>query len=266
MEKVKFVINFDLNLLFHLEVISGSVPQRFNKKYASSYSEFEELAKEFRWEFDPQTISWSFKKRVSRPKGFEKAGIEFSKKIKKIYEKAKNLYRPYWETEIKERLEDFRETLEKEKGWIEMIVGRIEKFTGIPFPRKTINIYLIEALSEEYGIGAEPLGNGIAIGRIKDSKLLKKVIAHELVHLNLMDRIIKRIPLEFVKEESQINEAITDLIAYRISNLSLFDKRNPYVRLFWPYFQQIEKIENLENFLANLWKLLPKKNRLEPKI
>jgi hypothetical protein len=139
-----------------------------------------------------------------------------------------------------------------------MNIKKIEKFTGIPFSKKRINIYLIEALSQEYGGGAEPLNNGIAIGRIKDSDLLKMVITHELIHLNLMDKITKHIPTKYMKEESQINEAITDLITYRILNLPLSNKKskNFYIKLFQSHFQRVKRIKDLENFLEKIWKTL----------
>jgi len=247
MKRVNFIISFDLNLFFHLEALSGSVPQRFSKKYASRFPEFNELAKKFKWEFDPQTISWHFKKRIEESNAFEKGGLEFGKKIKRMYQKAKELYKPYWEREIKSKLEKFKEELKEKREWIESTISKIEKLTGISFGKK-VNIYLIEALSQEYGLGAEPLPNGIAIGRIKDQKLLKLVITHELVHLNLMDKIIKIIPAKYAKDETKINEAITDLITYRVLKMPPPKKVQSKV-MGWV---KKEKIKDLQRLLRKV--------------
>ncbi len=264
MKKVRFLVSFKMNLFFHLEVISGSVPVRFNKKYISKYPKFISLAKKFRWNFDPQTISWYFKKRIEKPNAFEKAGIEFGRNVEKIFKEAAKLYKPHWENEIKKRLENFEKSLEKEKNWLDSLnsnIQKIENITKIPFSTNRINIYLVEALSQEYGkIGGEPLINGIAVGRIKDLEVLKMVITHELVHLNLMNRIINLLPEKYRKEEHQINEAITDLIARRVLNLSFSKEelmKNPYIEIFQPFFQNVSEIKNLEKIL----KILEEKNK-----
>jgi len=252
MKKVRFIISFNLNLFFHLEVISGSVRQRFNKKYALKYPEFSKIAKEFRWEFDSQTISWNFKKRIEKPNAFERGGIEFGRKIKKIYQKAVKLYKPYWEHEIEEKLKRFKEELKGKREWIEEIIRKIEKFTGRTF-KKVVNIYLVEALSQEYGIGAEPLTNGIAIGRIKDPTLLKLIITHELVHLNLMNKVIRIVPLHYRKDETKINEAIADLITYQILNVPLPKKlKNPYIKLFQDYFRNAKDLRDFEKLFRKI--------------
>ena len=237
MIEIECIINFKLNLFFHLEVLSGSVPQRYSKKYTSKYPEFVRLAKEFKWEFEPQTISWNFKNRIVKKRVFEEGGLAFGKKIKHIYIKAMKLYKPYWDSEIKEKLEKFKVIVEKKKKRISRKAEKIEKFTGFKFKKRKIKIYLIEALSQEYGIGGEPLDEGVAIGIVKDEKLLEMIIVHELVHLNLMDRIIKRIPIKYKKDESKINEAITNLITHRVLNLPLSKKDERLIN----YFKKIKK-------------------------
>jgi hypothetical protein len=248
MKKIRFVVDLDMNLFFHLEKLTGSTKKRFSKTYEAKYPEFENLTKKFRWEFDPQVISWKFKKRLKITKGFKLAGAEFGRGIEKIFLEAKKLYKPYW-PEIKNKLFALRREIECNKNELEELVVKIEKFTKIPF-KKRINIYLVEALSEEYGNGAEPLDDGIAIGRTKNPFLLKMRIIHELVHLNLMNKLIMYIPAKYKKDESKINEAITDLITFSVLNIK-FPKqtRNPYMKLFQPYFHKIKNLEDVEKFL-----------------
>jgi len=257
MRKIEFVISFGLNLFFHLEVISGSVPQRFSKKYALKYPEFFELAKKFRWEFDPQVISWDFKNEIEKSNAFEKGGIKFGKKIKQIYKKAAKLYKPYWEKEIKRKLIRFKEKLEKKRRQIEAIIKKIENFTGIRF-KPTIKIYLVEALSEEYKCGGEILDDGIVIGIIKDWNFAKVIITHELVHLNIRERIIQKIPFAYEKDRDKINEALTILITFKILGKRTYRGETFYIRLFKPLFSRIRRISKFENFISNtLVKALP---------
>jgi hypothetical protein len=252
MKKIRFIISFGLNLFFHLEVISGSVPQRFSKKYALKYPEFFELAKKFRWEFDPQVISWNFKNEIEKSNAFGKGGLKFGKKIKQIYKKAAKLYKPYWEKEIKGKLIRFKEELEKKRRQIEAIVEKIENFTGIRF-KPTIKIYLVEALSEEYKCGGEVLDDGIVIGIIKDWDFTKVVITHELVHLNVRERIIQKIPFAYEKDADKINEALTDLITSFILGESIIRKETFYVKLFKPFFSNIKRISNFEKFISDVF-------------
>jgi hypothetical protein len=253
MRKIRFVINFNLNLFIHLEVISGSIPQRFSKKYALKYPEFFELAKKFRWEFDPQVISWSFKNEIEKSNAFEKGGIKFGKKIKQIYEKAAKLYKPYWEKEIEGKLIRFKDKLEEKRNQIEAIIEKIENFTGIKF-KPMIKIYLVEALSEEYKCGGEILDDGIVIGIIKDWDLAKVVITHELVHLNIRERIIQKIPFAYEKDRDKINEALTDLITSFILEENIIEKETFYLKLFKPFFSNIRKISNFEKFISDIFK------------
>jgi hypothetical protein len=253
MRRLRCIIDFDTNLFFHLEKISGSISKRFNKNYATKYSTFESLAKKFRWAFDPQVISWKFKKRLKRANCFKLGSIEFGKEIEKIFVQAKKLYKPYW-SEIKNKLCVFRREIEHNEDELEELVVKIEKFTKIPFKRR-INVYLVEALSEEYGNGAEPLDNGIAIGRIKDPFLLKMRIIHELIHLNLMNEIIMYIPAKLKEDESKINEAVTDLITFLLLNIKFPKKtKSPYIKLFQPYFQKIKDLEDMKKLLKKLEK------------
>jgi hypothetical protein len=253
MKKIKFVISSGLNLFFHLEVISGSVPQRFSKKYASKYPEFFELAKKFRWEFDPQVISWNFKNEIEKQNVFEKGGIKFGKKIKQIYKKAAKLYKPYWEKKIKGKLIRFKEELEKKRRQIEAIAEKIENFTGIRF-KPTIKIYLVEALSDEYKCGGEILDDGIVIGIIKNWDFTKVVITHELVHLNIREMIIQKVPFWYEKDRDKINEALTDLITSFILKENIIEKETFYVKLFRPFFSNIRMINNFEEFISDIFK------------
>lgn len=215
------------------------------------YPEFAELANKFRWEFEPQTISWSFKKNIDKKQAFKRSGNEFGKKIEKIFQRAARVYEPYWKKEIKKKLKDFREKLKKEERCISKIVEKIEDFTLIPFRSKIINIYLVEALSSEYKVGAEPVSNGIAIGIVKDSKLLKMVITHELIHLNLLDSIVKIIPEKYRKDERKINEAVTDLITAYLLKVPIKSK-NLYVNLFKSYFQKNKNMKSFPKFLKSI--------------
>ncbi|MFH7882143.1 MAG: hypothetical protein QW140_00255 [Candidatus Aenigmatarchaeota archaeon] len=249
--KLSVEINFKLNLFYHLEKLSGSVPQRFNQKYATEFSNFEKLSKEFGWEFDPQNISWYFKKAIGKKKRLKKCMSEFEKRVERILLKSSRLYKPLWKKEIEPKLKNFSKKIDK--NFVLDTLNKIETFTNLPFPRE-IKIYLIEALSFEYKFGAEPVPpNGIAIGRTNDNKLLKLAITHELVHLNLMNRIIKQIPKKYRKDESKINEAITDIITFRVLNIPLPKKtRNPYVKLFQAHLEDVKSIGNWKKFIGKI--------------
>lgn len=249
--KLSVEINFQLNLFYHLETLSGSVPKRFSKKYATKFSNFEELSREFRLEFDPQNISWYFKRALHEKKSLKKCITEFGERIEKILLKASKFYKPLWEKKIKFKLKNFSRRIDK--NFVLETAKRIEDFTNIPFPRE-IKIYLIEALSSEYKFGAEPLPpDGIAIGRTNNNKLLKLAITHELVHLNLMNKIIKQIPKKYRKDELKINEAITDIIAFRVLNFPLPKKtRNPYVKLFQTYFEGVKRVRNWKKIVRKI--------------
>lgn len=268
MLSIDFIINPYLNLFFHLERLSGSVPQRFSKKYYQRFLKHtnKNIINEFKWNFDSQVVSWNFKKELVRTNldrqissAFDKSALEFSNKIKKLFSKNLEGYIPYWKNSAKPRLEKFRSKLKELEPQIKDIVLKTFKVTKIPWKSSKITIYLIESLSEEYGIGAEPINNGIAIGIINNSNLLKKVIVHELIHLNVKDRIIRLIPYDHRKNENEINEALTNIIM----NIALGINKKPvsqgkmkfYINLFWKYFKKT-KIEDLDKCILQVFNTL----------
>ncbi|MFX1519057.1 MAG: hypothetical protein ACFFCD_03965, partial [Promethearchaeota archaeon] len=273
---IKLIINPFQNLLYHLERASESFKDLFSEKYKEKAENltpiniFMEFARTIG---DPSVFSRSLKQRFSElvipdeiASTVNQIFNSFSAKLTEVLLGAEPSYFAMWRDEIQPKLESFKKTLGSIKDEIVESFKRIETITRIPFRFDQLEIFLVDALSEEYGsYMSEILGlRSLALGIMSTTDALKEIV-FSLAKLNLGDIISKDLPEDLVKEEKDINNAIVKLIVNEIQTiltmpLEVKNKVDEYITFFqsdWKnYVQNPEGYHDIGHFFREM--LLPR--------
>ena len=255
-DKIKFKVSFFQNLYFHIEKLSGIIEQRYNDKYNNAFSNKIKNIEEFNYIFDPQVISWPIKealvecKNVDDLKKYVYKGLkELSDEISSVLFNNISYYKKEWDNTLYKKLMGQNKKLEKDlKSDLNVLVDKISDITNINWKKLPINIYLIDCISEEYGLGGEPLFDGICIGFTDDKNLMKAVIVHELIHLNLKRELKSIIPSKFKDKEDIINEALTSVYSNKIlgeDKPNFKDERKYFADIFWKGYKGKYDVKNI---------------------
>lgn len=270
---LEFKINLFLNLYYHLERAAPSVKEHFSEKYRKKAIKLtdEAILENFMMLLgSSQRISWIFKKVIYESKDFSeikqriKTAVDgWTTEILNVLETAQCNYLEYFNKTAKPKLEKYKQRLEKTKPELEQAALRIPQLTKKPWKLDKFIIYLVESLSEQYGIGGEPIfDDSISIGIMK-LKTAKLVIIHELTHINLGSSINRLVPQYLWRngDSDAINEAFIQLITNSIFKYMDKPPRSKakvpsYIRLFWTewqdYISNLDKYPAIEDFLSPL--------------
>ncbi|MFX1465979.1 MAG: hypothetical protein ACFFA5_05855, partial [Promethearchaeota archaeon] len=272
--KLNYIINPFQNLIYHLERASESFKELFSEKYkakaenltpASTFTEFARV-------LNQTIISQSLKQRLSDlvmpdeiPTTVNQIFSGFAARLTEVLLGDVDRYLNVWREELQPKLESFQKELKSIKKDVKESFKRIETLTLIPFKFDHLEIFLVDALSEEYGSLSEILGlRSLALGIMNTTDALKE-IAFSLAKLNLGDIISKNLPEELNDEEQNVNNAIAKLIVNEIKTfltmpLEVKNKVDEYITLLWAdwktYVQNPEEYRDIGHFFKVV--LLPR--------
>ena len=272
--KIKFIINPFQNLIYHLERASESFKDLFSEKYkakaenltpASTFSEFARA-------LNQTIISQSLKQRLSDlvmpdeiPTTVNQIFSGFAARLTEVLLCDVDRYLNVWREELQPKLESFQKALKSIKKDVKESFKRIESLTLIPFKFDHLEIFLVDALSEEYGSMSEILGlRSLALGIMNTTEALKE-IAFSLAKLNLGDTVSKSLPEDLTEEEQNVNNALVKLIVNEIQTfltmpIEVKDKVDEYITLLWAewknYVQNPEEYRDIGHFFRDV--LLPR--------
>ncbi len=268
-----FVINPTVNAYYHLERSSGAVFEHFSAEYRKKTNyllEDSTIRGHMKLLSSPQRVSWLFKKAASQSSDTSELREKSKKLLDEWFEDvfciidaAVRNYLPYFEKEARPKLEDFKSQLIKVKPAIRERLSMISTVTKRPWMSKQYTIYLVEPLSNEYGMSGEPIfDEAISIGIMPIEMASMYVIPHELTHILIEDTVRNLVPeLPQIRSSDPINEAITQLVAHPPEQppKSKSEEAN-YMRLFWNkwqhYVKNLETYDTFEDFLKELFTLL----------
>jgi len=268
------VIDPIVNAYYHLERSSGAVSEQFSWKYRRKTKDLLDdsiVRMHMKLLGSPQRISWLFKKAAAQSsdtnelrENSKKLLDEWLEDIFRLIDVAVRNYLPYFENEAKPRLEEFKSQLSKVEPAIRERLSRVSTAAKRPWKSKQYTVYLVESLSQEYGMSGEPVfDEAISIGLMPVEIASMYVIPHELTHILIEDTVRKLIPdLPHIRSSrDQINEAITQLVAHLPEHppKSKSEAAN-YMRLFWDkwqhYIKNLESYDTFDDFLKELFTLL----------
>jgi len=243
-EKIKFKISFYQNFYFHIEKLSGIIEQRCNDRYNKIFHNKTKNIEKIRYFLDTQVISWPIKEELGECKNKEELARRIHKGLKILSNNILSIfsdniiyYKKEWDKTIHKKLVKQKEILDMSlKSELNTIVDEICKITGVVWRKLPINIYIIDCISEDYGLGGEPLIDDICVGFTDDKNLMKAVIVHELIHLNIGEKLDSLIPNKFVDKKDIINEAITSVYSNKIlreEKPKFRDERKCFADIFW---------------------------------
>ncbi len=273
--KIKFIINPFQNLIYHLERASESFKDLFSEKYKVKANSLTPASTfiEFARALNQTIISRSLKQRLSDlvmpdeiPTTVNQIFSGFAAKITEVLLGDVDRYLNVFREELQPKLESYQKSLKSIMKEIEESFKRIETLTLIPFKFDQLEIFLVDALSEEYGSISEILGlRSLALGIMHTTDALKE-IALSLAKLNLGDIIRKNLPEDLNEEEEQnVNNALAKLIANEIQNflnmpLEVKNKVDEYITLLWAdwknYVKNPEEYRDIGHFFRAI--LLPR--------
>uniref|UniRef100_UPI00257B5D3E hypothetical protein n=1 Tax=Candidatus Borrarchaeum sp. TaxID=2846742 RepID=UPI00257B5D3E len=268
--KIKFIINPFQNLIYHLERASESFKDLFSEKYkakaenltpASTFSEFARA-------LNQTIISQSLKQRLSDlvmpdeiPATVNQIFSGFAARLTEVLLGDVDRYLNVWREELQPKLESFQNALKSIKKDVKESFKRIESLTLIPFKFDNLEIFLVDALSEEYGSMSEILGlRSLALGIMNTTEALKE-IAFSLAKLNLGDTVSKSLPEDLAEEEQNVNNALVKLIVNEIQTfltmpLEVKNKVDEYITLLWVdwknYVKNPEEYRDIGHFFRDV--------------
>lgn len=261
-EKIKFKISFYQNLYFHIEKFSGIIEQRYDDRYNKLFHNKTKNIEKIRYFLDPQVISWPIKEALAQCKNKDEMDKCIHKGLKNLGSEILSIlsnnilyYKKEWDNTIHKKLVKQKETLDMNlRSELNTIVDKISNITGITWRKLPINIYIIDCISEEYGLGGEPLIDNICVGFTSNKNLIKAVVVHELIHLNLCEKLSSLIPNDFIGKEDIINEAITSVYSNKIlgeKKPKFRDERKYFADIFWEGHNGKYDIYNIMKLIAD---------------
>ncbi len=273
--KIRLIISPFQNLFFHLERASGAFKDLFSEKYRAKAEELTPtniFTEFYRTIGDSRGLSRSLKQQLSNlvmpdeiPATVSKIFSRYASKLAEVLLSDADRYLAMWREELNPKLETFKKTLENVKDELLENFKRIENITRLPFRFDQLEIFLIDALSEEYGSMSEVLGlRSLALGVMNTADALKE-ITFSLAKLNLGDTINNVIPEDLVDEEKDISTALAKLIANEIHPvlampLEVKNKVDEYINSIltdWKnYIQNPGEYSDIGHFFKEI--LLPK--------